>query len=66
MTLDEIVKDRQGAARKFLEIHKCDKEVTELMMLCIKHAAHEAWYQGVVNHVNEDVSKVLHSTSDNV
>lgn len=66
MTLDEIVKDRQEAARKFLEIHKCDKEATELMMLCIKHAAHEAWYQGVVNHVDEDVSKVLHSASDNV
>ena len=42
------------------------KEVTELMMLCIKHAAHEAWYQGVVNHVNEDVSQVLHSASGNV
>lgn len=46
MTLDEIVKDRQEAARKFLEIHKCGDDVTELMMLCIKHAAHEAWYQG--------------------
>lgn len=66
MTLDEIVKDRQEAARKFLEIYKCDNDVTELMMLCIKNAAHEAWYQGVVNHVNEDVSKVLHSASGNV
>lgn len=66
MTLDEIVKDRQEAARKFLEIHKCDDDVIELMMLCIKHAAHEAWYQGVVNHVNEDVSQVLHSASGNV
>ncbi|WYC18334.1 hypothetical protein [Citrobacter phage vB_CfrS_K1M] len=65
MTLDEIVKDRQEAARRFLEIHKCDDNVTELMMLCIKHAAHEAWYQGVVNHVNEDVSQVLHSASGN-
>lgn len=66
MTLEEIVKDRQEAARRFLEIHKCDDNVTELMMLCIKHAAHEAWYQGMVNHANENVSKVLHSSSGNV
>ncbi|QAX98660.1 hypothetical protein Segz_10 [Salmonella phage Segz_1] len=57
MTLDEIVKDKQALAKEFLTIHKCDEEVTELMMLCIKHAAHEAWYQGGgVDHVNKDVS----------
>lgn len=66
MTLDEIVRDKQALAKEFLLIHRCDEEVTELMMLCIKHVAHEAWYQGVVNHVNEDVSQVLHSASGNV
>ena len=66
MTLDEIVKDKQALAKEFLVIHKCDDDIINLVMLCIKHAAHEAWYQGIVNHVNEYVSKVLHSAPGDV
>lgn len=64
MTLEEIVKDRQEAAIKFLEIHKCGSDITELMMLCIKHAAHEAWYQGRVAYAHEDLPEILRNHSD--
>lgn len=64
MTLDEIVKDKQALAKEFLVIHKCDEEVTELMMLCIKTVAHEAWYQGRVAYAHEDLPEILRNHPD--
>ena len=59
MTLDEIVIQKQDIAKQFLDNHKCDDNIAELMMMCIKTVAHEAWYQGRVAYAHEDLPEIL-------
>lgn len=59
MTLDEIVAEKQGFAEKYLLAAGCSYDLIDLMKACIKWSAVEAWHQGKIDYIKDDLSGVL-------
>lgn len=59
MTLDEIVAEKQVFAEKYLLAAGCSHDLVDLMKTCIKWCAVEAWHQGKVDCIKDDLSGVL-------
>lgn len=59
MTLDEIVAEKQRFAEKYLLVAGCSHELVDLMKTFIKWSAVEAWHQGKIDYIKDDLSGVL-------